>query len=342
MIRDAISRLLKMESLTEKQMMDAMNDIMEGKGSDILISSFLTGLRIKGETAAEITGGAKVMRNKAEKMDISDLYTLDTCGTGGDRSNTFNISTAVSFVAAAAGIYVAKHGNRSVSSKSGSADVLEILGANITLNPKQVEKCVRDINIGFFFAPSFHKAMKYAIKTRKELGIRTIFNILGPLTNPAHANAQVLGVFNPDLTEVMAEVLDNLGVERALVVHGMDGLDEISLADETKVTELKDGIIKSYFITPEQFGINRAVRKEVEGGEKEENAQIIKDIYSGVKGPKRDIVVLNAGVALYVGKKANSIQEGIEKSKDLLDSGKVMEKLNEFVEYSQKLGKENK
>lgn len=334
MVRDAINRLLKMESLTEAQMMDAMNDIMEGKASDILISSFLTGLRIKGETAEEITGGAKVMRNKAEKIDINDLYTIDTCGTGGDRSNTFNISTAVSFVAAAAGIYVAKHGNRSVSSKSGSADVLEVLGANIMLNPTQVEKCIRDINIGFFFAANFHKAMKYAIGVRKELAIRTIFNILGPLTNPAHAKGQVLGVFNPDLSEVMAEVLKNLGVERALIVHGMDGLDEISLADETKVTELKDGVMKSYFINPEQFGIKRAVRKEVEGGEKEENAEIIKNIFNGEKGAKRDIVLLNAAAALYVGKKCESIIEGVKLAEELIDSGKVKAKLEEFVKYT--------
>ncbi|MGM0508355.1 MAG: anthranilate phosphoribosyltransferase [Fusobacteriota bacterium] len=342
MIREHLKRLLKGECLTETQMIESMNDIMEGKSSDILTASFLTALRIKGETPDEITGGAKVMRAKAEKMDLDDIYTVDTCGTGGDNANTFNISTTSVFILAAAGIAVAKHGNRSVSSKSGSADVLESLGANISLTPKQVEKSVRKINLGFFFAPTFHKAMKYAIKTRRELKIRTIFNILGPLTNPAHANGQVLGVFNEDLTELMAEVLMNLGVERAMVVHGLDGLDEISLSERTKVTELKDGDIKSYYIQPEDFGINRAVKKEVEGGDKDENAKIMKDIFDGKKGPKRDIVLLNAGAGLYIGKKANSLKEGVELAAKIIDEGKAKKKLDEFIKLSNELGKDNK
>ncbi|NLK63319.1 MAG: anthranilate phosphoribosyltransferase [Fusobacteria bacterium] len=338
MIRDAIARLLKMESLTESQMIAAMEDIMEGRASDILITSFLTGLRIKGETAEEITGGAKVMRSKAHQINLDDIYTLDTCGTGGDRANTFNISTATAFVAAAADIYIAKHGNRSVSSRSGSADVLEYLGANITLTPEKVEKCVRDIKIGFFFAPSFHKAMKHTLEVRKELAVRTIFNILGPLTNPASANSQVMGVFNPDLTDVMAHVLQNLNVEKALVVHGLDGLDEISLAEDTKVSELRDGIITNYYINPEQFGIKRAVRKEIEGGERDVNGKIILDIFNGVEqGAKRDVVLLNSGAALYVGKKANSILEGVELAKEIIDSGKAMKKLDEFIKYTKNI-----
>ncbi|NLJ87616.1 MAG: anthranilate phosphoribosyltransferase [Epulopiscium sp.] len=337
MLKNAIENLLEGKHLSEKEMMDAMEFIMDGEASPVLIGSFLTALRMKGETAEEITGGAKVMLKKAERIALENLYTLDTCGTGGDCSGTFNISTAVAFIAAASGIHVVKHGNRSVSSRSGSADVLEALGVNISLLPKQVEECVKVQNIGFLFAPTFHKAMRHAAGTRKELGFRTIFNILGPLTNPANAKSQVLGVFDEKLTEPLAKVLANLGVEHAMVVHGMDGLDEITITGETKVTEVKNGDINTYYITPEEFGIKRATRNDILGGDAIENAEIIKNILIGEKGPKRDIVLLNSGAALYVGKKAKSLQEGINYARELIDGGYALDKLNNYVEYTRRI-----
>ncbi len=337
MLKNAIENLLEGKHLSEKEMMDAMEFIMDGEASPVLIGSFLTALRMKGETAEEITGGAKVMLKKAERIALENLYTLDTCGTGGDCSGTFNISTAVAFIAAASGIHVVKHGNRSVSSRSGSADVLEALGVNISLLPKQVEECVKVQNIGFLFAPTFHKAMRHAAGTRKELGFRTIFNILGPLTNPANAKSQVLGVFDEKLTEPLAKVLANLGVEHAMVVHGMDGLDEFSITGETKVTEVKNGDINTYYITPEEFGIKRATRNDILGGDAIENAEIIKNILIGEKGPKRDIVLLNSGAALYVGKKAKSLQEGINYARELIDGGYALDKLNNYVEYTRRI-----
>lgn len=337
MLKNAIENLLEGKHLSEKEMMDAMEFIMDGEASPVLIGSFLTALRMKGETAEEITGGAKVMLKKAERIALENLYTLDTCGTGGDCSGTFNISTAVAFIAAASGIHVVKHGNRSVSSRSGSADVLEALGVNISLLPKQVEECVKVQNIGFLFAPTFHKAMRHAAGTRKELGFRTIFNILGPLTNPANAKSQVLGVFDEKLTEPLAKVLANLGVEHAMVVHGMDGLDEITITGETKVTEVKNGDINTYYITPEEFGIKRATRNDILGGDAIENAEIIKNILIGEKGPKRDIVLLNSGAALYVGKKAKSLQEGINYARELIDGGYALDKLNNYVEHTRRI-----
>lgn len=337
MLKNAIENLLKGKHLSEDEMMDAMENIMDGEVSPALIGSFLTALKIKGETPEEITGGAKVMIKKAEKVALEDLYTLDTCGTGGDCAGTFNISTAVAFVAAASGIYVVKHGNRSVSSKSGSADVLEALGVNISLLPNQVEKCVKEQNIGFLFAPTFHKAMKYASGTRKELGFRTIFNILGPLTNPANAKSQVLGVFDEKLTEPLAKVLLNLGVEHAMVVHGMDGLDEMTITSETKVTEVKNNEIKTYYITPEEYGIKRCIKEDILGGDAIKNAEILKNILQGEKGPKRDIVLLNSGAALYVGKKAKSLKEGINIAAELIDEGYALRKLNQFKEYTRRI-----
>lgn len=336
-MKDIVGKVVNGSHLTESQMIEAMETIMEGRGSDALIASFLTALRIKGETVDEITGGAKVMRAKAEKIDLGDIYTVDTCGTGGDGANTFNISTAVAFICAAAGVSVVKHGNRAVSSKSGSADVLEALGVNITLTPEQVEKSVREQNIGFLFAPTFHKAMKHAVGVRKELGFRTIFNMLGPLTNPANAKGQVLGVFNADLTDFMAEVLKNLGVERALVVHGMDGLDEITVTDKTKVTELKNGELTSYYIEPENFGMAKMKKSDIEGADSVVNAGIIKSIFAGEKGAKRDIVVLNAAAALYVGKKADTIQDGIKLAEEIIDSGEAAKKLEEFIAYTKSI-----
>jgi len=330
-MKEILERLLRGESLTETQMIEAMNMIMEGKVSDIHIASFLTALRVKGETPSEITGGAKVMREKAISLDLNDIFTVDTCGTGGDGSNTYNISTASAFVLAAGGVSVVKHGNRSVSSQSGSADVLEELGINISITPKRVEECVRKINLGFLFAPTFHNAMKYVVPVRKELGFRTIFNMLGPLTNPAKANAQLLGVFNENITELMAESMKQLGVEHVLVVHGMDKLDEITISDRTKITELKDGVINSYYVEPEDFGIKRSVKKELEGGNPKENAQIILDIFSNnLKGAKKDILLLNAGAGLYLGKKANSIKEGVDLAREIIESGKALNKLEEL------------
>lgn len=336
MLKAAVSKLIEGKNLPEEEMVGAMTEIMEGKGSPTLIGSFLTSLRMKGETVEEITAGAKVMRRKAEKVNLGDVYTLDTCGTGGDQSGTYNISTAVALICSAAGIGVVKHGNRSVSSRSGSADVLEALGAQIMLTPDQVEACVNHQGIGFFFAPVFHQAMKHAAAPRKELGFRTIFNLLGPLTNPAQAKAQVLGVFDERLTETMAMVLRNLGTDHALVVAGKDGLDEITCCSETKISELKDGEIFTYVIAPEDFGIKRCEREAILGGNAQENAQIIQSLLEGEKGPKRDILLLNSGAALYAGKKAKTIDEGIQMAGEMIDSGKALKKLNDFVAFTRR------
>lgn len=335
-----IEKLISKIDLTEEEMVEAMNAIMSGEVSEIEIASFLTALKMKGETIAEITGGARVMRAKASPINIKHEYAVDTCGTGGDGLHTFNISTTVAIILAAAGVPVAKHGNRSVSSKSGSADVLEALGVNITLTPQQVGECVDKINLGFMFAPTFHGAMRYAGPVRRALGFRTIFNMLGPLTNPAAAKGQVLGVYSEELTNVFAEVLKNLGTERALVVHGLDGLDEISISTKTKVSELKDGEIKNYYIEPEDFGISKAPLEEIKGGEAAENAQILKDLLEGkIKGAKYDIVLLNAGAALYIGKKVESIKDGITLAKELIDSGTAYKKLEELIEITKDVAK---
>lgn len=334
MIQTKIESIIQGNHLTEEEMIECMTKIMSGDVTDTQIASFLTALKVKGEAVSEIVGGAKVMREKAEVVELQNYYTVDTCGTGGDKLGTFNISTAVAIIAAAAEIPVVKHGNRSVSSKCGSADVLEALGIKIDLSPEQVEQCVKTLNIGFFFAPSFHKAMRYVGKTRKELGFRTIFNILGPLANPANAKAQVLGVFDETLTEPMAEVLKNLGVERALVVHGNDGLDELSTTSKTKVTELKDGFIQTYTITPETFGFERATIDDIKGGTAEDNATIIRDLFDGAKGYKRDILLLNAAAALYVGKKVNDLIEGIKMAEEIIDTGKAKAKLEEFISFT--------
>ena len=255
MIRDNLIKVVNKNDLRPQEMTDAMTEIMSGEVSEIEISAFLTALKMKGETVEEISAAAKVMREKAEGVNLSEYYTLDTCGTGGDSLGTYNISTAVTFIAAAAGIKVVKHGNRSISSKCGSADVLEALGVNIALSPEQIKKCVEEVGMGFLFAPSHHKAMKHVMGVRRTLGFRTMFNILGPLSNPAEAKVQVLGVFDKDLVEPLARVLKNVGVERALVVHGNDGLDEISVCDKTFVAELKEGKITTYELTPEGIRI---------------------------------------------------------------------------------------
>lgn len=336
-MKDILRKIVDGKDLTETEIMNSMNYIMEGRATQVQIGSFITGLYMKGVTIDEITGCARIMRKKASTIRPKVDYCIDTCGTGGDNANTFNISTATSIITAACGVKVAKHGNRSVSSKCGSADVLEKLGINIFLTPNQVKMCIENIGIGFMFAPAFHKSMKYAAGPRKDLGLRTIFNILGPLTNPANANGQILGVFSSSLTESIAQVLNNLGVERAVVVHGEDGLDEITTTGETFVSEVVNGKVKNYKINPEKYGMKTASKRDLLGGVAEYNAEIIKAILDGEKGPKRDIVVLNTAAALYVGKKVENIKEGVKLAKNIIDSGIAKQKLNEFSEYTNEL-----
>jgi anthranilate phosphoribosyltransferase len=334
MIKEAISKVVNGTDLTEDEMISVMNEIMSGGASPAQIGSFITALRLKGETVPEITGAARVMRDKATKVDAPAGNVIDTCGTGGDESMTFNISTASAFVAAGAGVIVAKHGNRSVSSKSGSADVLRSLGVNIEAEVTRVEECMTEAGIGFLFAPMLHGAMKYAAPVRREIGLRTIFNILGPLTNPAGADRQLLGVYDPALTDLLAMVLANLGTTHAFVVRGEDGLDEITLTDETKVTELKDGAIRTYHIKPEDFGFKRCSPDDLKGGGPDENAAIILDIFKGKPGPCRDIVLLNSAAAITVGGKAGSIEEGIAAAHGVIDSGGALEKLEKLKEIT--------
>lgn len=335
-----MEKVIKNKDLSEEEMMIVMDQLVSGNLSESLGGAFLTALRMKGESINEITGGAKVMRSKAKQVKLPGLYTVDTCGTGGDCSGTFNISTATSFICAAAGVYTAKHGNRSVSSRSGSADVLEALGVNIELTPRQVEFCIKEHHIGFFFAPLFHPTMKYAASIRQALGYPTIFNMLGPLTNPAQVNAQVLGVYDKKLAPIFASVLKKLGTKHALIVHGMDGLDELTTTTSTKIVELKNGEISHYTIHPEDFGLEQSSLKDIAGGDAQENAEIIKAIYNGVLGPKRDIVLLNSGAALYLGKKVPSIREGVELAAQLIDEGLVKKKLEEYVHCTQTLKEE--
>ncbi|MBW2990058.1 anthranilate phosphoribosyltransferase [Candidatus Woesearchaeota archaeon] len=331
MIKEAISKLVEKKDLTLKEAEEVMDEIMSGNATDAQIAGFLIALRLKGETIDEITACAKVMRKKASRIRPKNQSRLiDVVGTGGDRSGTFNISTVAAFVVAGAGIPVAKHGNKGVSSRCGSADVLKALGINIDLEPKKVEQCISEVGIGYMFAPKFHSAMKYAIGPRKELGVRTIFNILGPLTNPAEAPYELMGVFDPSLVKPLAEVLGKLGCRHALVIHG-NGLDEITLDAPTKVAEYRDGHVSCYEIRPSEFGIRLAELKDIKGGSPEDNAKITLSILSGKeKGPKRDIVLLNAGAAIYTAGKASSIKEGIVLAKESIDSGKALEKLDEL------------
>lgn len=334
MIKNELIKVVNGEDLTQDEMGKVMNAIMSGDVTEIEMSAFLTALKIKGETIDEISVAAKVMRSKASHVEFDD-YTIDTCGTGGDSLGTYNISTAVAFVAAASGAKVVKHGNRSISSKCGSADVLEKLGVNIAITPEQTKQCVNKCGIGFFFAPTFHKAMKHVMGVRRTLGYRTIFNILGPLSNPASADGQVLGVFEERLVEPMANALNNLGVERALVVHGRDGLDELSTTETTCVAELKDGKVSTYEITPEQFGFERAEIIELAGSDASANARIILDLLEGSeRGAKLDILLLNAGAALYVAKKADSIESGISVARDIIKSKKAIDIVNSLAEIS--------
>ena len=334
MIKEAISKIVKNQDLTESEMIEVMNEIMTGAASPGQIGAFITALRIKGETVTEITGAAKVMREKATKIDVKGKKVVDTCGTGGDESMTFNISTAAAFVAAGAELIVAKHGNRSVSSRSGSADVLKALGVNIEAEVARVEECLKEIGIGFLFAPMLHGAMKYAAPVRREIGIRTIFNILGPLTNPAGARCQVIGVYDDSLTDILGKVLSNLGAEHAFVVRGEDGLDEITLTTETKVTELKEGKLRTYHIKPEDFGFRRCRPEDLKGGDPEMNADIIRSILKGKKGPQQDVVLLNAAAAIVAGGMARSLEEGILAALHSINEGKALEKLNKLVEMT--------
>ena len=333
MIKESIHMLVDGIALSEDEMASVMNEIMEGKATDAQIGAFLTALRYKGESVAEITGAAKVMREKATRIKAPE-GTLDTCGTGGDMSGTFNISTLTAILVAACGVPVAKHGNRSVSSKSGSADVLEAMGVKIDLDPPKVEKCLEETGFGFLFAPLFHPAMKYAIGPRREMGIRTIFNILGPITNPAGAGRQVLGVFSGRLTETLCQVLGNLGAEDAMVVHGEDGLDEITITDGTRVSRIKGKKVENSIISPEDYGFDRASLKDIAGGDAAENARIAFDCLGGQKGPKRDVLLMNAGAALLVAGKTDTLRDGAGMAAEAIDSGAAARKLEEIKKFT--------
>jgi anthranilate phosphoribosyltransferase len=334
MIKEAIYKIINRVNLQESEMMDVMDEVMEGKASPAQIAAFITALRMKGETVDEVTGAARIMRKKAIRIDARSSIIVDTCGTGGDGKNTFNISTTASFVVAAAGITVAKHGNRAVSSSCGSADVLEALGVNISASPDIVEECVQQIGIGFLFAPKLHGAMKYAIGPRREIGIRSIFNMLGPLTNPAGATSQLIGVYDPKLTEMFACVLKNLGTKRAFVVHGSDGLDEGTVTGETRVSELNDGLITTYNLDPIYLFNETYSGESLAGGDPTLNAQITKDILSGENGARRKIVLLNAALAILAGEKSNNIHEAISLAEESIDSGAAIKKLQALIELS--------
>ncbi len=337
MIVEAIKKVIEGVNLNSEESTQVMEEIMEGQATDAQIASLITALRMKGETAEEIFGFAKVMRDHAERVQTKQESLLDTCGTGGDGCHTFNISTAAALVAAGAGVKVAKHGNRSVSSKSGSADVLEALGVTIDLTPENVGKCIDEIGIGFLFAPVLHKAMKYAIGPRKEIAIRTVFNILGPLTNPAYASYQILGVYDPRLTEIMAEALGNLGIKHALVVHGADRLDELSTTGKNKVSEMSGGKTKNYYLDPQELDIPPAKLDDFRGGSTSENASILRSILEGEKSPRRDIVILNAAAALLASEVVKDIREGIVEAQMSIDKGKALEKLHKLIDFSQSL-----
>lgn len=333
MIKEAINLLIQNISLSDNEMAECMREIMEGRATDAQIGAFLTALRIKGETVEEITAAARIMREKATMIRAPEGV-IDTCGTGGDMSHTFNISTATALVVAATGVPIAKHGNRSVSSRSGSADVLEALGVKIDLPPEKVEKCLFETGFGFLFAPLFHPAMKYAIGPRREIGVRTIFNILGPLTNPAGAKRQILGVFADRLTEPLAEVLGNLGAEAVWVVHGEDGLDEITVSNGTRVSRFEHGRVETAYLSPEDFGLSRSPLSSLVGGDKDENARILTNILKGEKGPKRDIVLINSAAASVVAGRTKDLREGVMIAAEAIDSGRAMKKLEEVIRVS--------
>jgi len=341
-VQEALVKLLRNDSLTTDEAAAVMTVIMDGEATTAQIAALLTALRMKGETAEEIAGFARVMREKAVRINPQCEPLVDTCGTGGDRLKTFNISTAAAFVAAGAGVGVAKHGNRSVTSKSGSADVLEALGVNLDVPPECVEACIEQIGVGFLFAQRFHPAMKYAAPVRREIGIRTVFNILGPLTNPAGAGCQVIGVYDPDLTAPLAQVLGMLGSRRAFVVHGMLGLDEWSTAGATRVSELRDGKVTTRFHTAADFSLAESNADELAGGPPEENAGIIQRLFRGEGGPRRDIVMLNAAAALVAAGQAKDIPDGLQQAAVSLDSGAALQKLQALCDMTQSVVMSNK
>lgn len=336
-----IRKLMLRESLTQDESFDAFNQIMSGVATPAQIGGFLVALRMKGETVDEIAGGAMSMRSHGLGITFAPGEAdglVDTCGTGGDGLATFNISTTAAFVVAGAGLRVAKHGNRAISSKSGSADVLAALGVNIDIDPTVVARCIREAHVGFMFAPKFHPAMKHAMGPRKELGVRTLFNMLGPLTNPACAQGQLIGVFSPDLTEVFAQVLRILGTRRALIVHGRDGMDELTTTTETKVSELRDGHIETYEVNPLDFIKTAACAGDLEGGDAERNAKITLGVLRGAHGPRREIVCLNAAAAIVAGGRASSLQEGWAMAETSIDSGRALQALESLIRISQEAG----
>lgn len=333
MIKEAIGQVVEGKNLSPEQAKNAMDEIMSGNTTPAQIGAYIAALRLKGETIDEITASAEVMREKAPLVQ-TEGDVLDIVGTGGDCAYTFNVSTVSSLVVAAAGVQVAKHGNRSVSSKCGSADVLEALGVKLDLTPEQAAGVLRTAGICFMFAQVFHGSMKYAAGPRRELGIRTIFNILGPLANPARANLQLLGVYDAALCLPLAQVLGNLGVRRAMVVYGMDGLDEVSLCGQTQVSELIDHRVSNYLLSPEEFGLTPCTMDDLRGGDAAENAQIARDILAGSAGPKRDMVLLNSATALYIAGKADSLKASVEIAREIIDSGKAADKLAELVRVS--------
>ena len=336
-MKEYIAKAVDGKNLTQEEAKKAMEIMLSGEATREQIAAFLTAMRMKGETLEELIGLASVLRDKAETITPKSENYVDLVGTGGDSTYTFNISTTSAFVVAAAGLPVAKHGNRSISSKSGAGDVLEALGVNIMAEPALVQKCVDETGIGFMFAQLFNKSMKYVGQVRKELGIRTVFNILAPLSNPAGANMELMGVFDQSLVEPLAQVMMKLGVNRGMVVFGQDSLDEISMSAPTSVCEIKDGWFQSYEITPEQFGYTRCSKEELAGGTPEENAEITKAIVNGTeKGPKRQAVCMNAGAALYIAGKAESLEAGVKMAENLIDSGAAAAKLREFVEETNK------
>lgn len=335
MYADLLRRITRRMDLTEEEMSALMDQLMSGALTDAQIGAFMAALATKGETFAELAGAARTMRRKAHRLHVPTSTVVDTCGTGGDGAQTFNISTTAAFVVAGCGVTVAKHGNRSVSSRCGSADVLETLGVRLDVHPEVVEEIIGEIGIGFLFAPLYHGAMKFAAKARKEVGIRSIFNMLGPLTNPAGANCQVLGVFAPELTEMFARALQLLGTRRAFVVHGHDGLDEISVCAPTRVTELQDGLVRTYDLDPERLLGRKADPEALRGGPPEDNARILRSVLEGAPGPCRDVVVVNAAAALVAAGAAEDFRDGMRLAEQSLDTGAARDKLETLIRLTQ-------
>ena len=340
MIKEAIQTLTSGTSLTMKEAASVMEEIMQGEATPAQFGAFVTALRLKGETVDEIIGLARTMRAKAIRVNVPGPL-VDTAGTGGDDLSTFNISTAAAFVAAGAGLKVAKHGNRAMSSQCGSADVLEALGVRIDLNAEQVQRCLQEVGMAFMFAPIFHPAMKYASAPRREIGIRTVFNILGPLTNPAGAQAQIVGVADGSLLEKLALALRGLDCHHALIVHGEDGLDEVTITGKTQVCELNNGGVKSYSITPEEFGLSRAGLDSLRGGTASENAALLRGIMAGTPGPQRDAVLMNAAAVLLAGDRVGTLRQGVALAQEVIDGGRALAKLEQLVEFSQSLTEES-